>query len=477
MRFRWRWKKYGNEKPKRSREGVCVVLLRNDWNDLNYYTEYEVYYTDDQSVKYLGVTKILHRDSAKPYPPSMFERLPDDYCSLGQSAEYYSEMVEFLGMEAARDLCAALNDVVAAPVLRPDWERNSGFRTSLLRMSEAATTLQSAGQYFGQTVPINQNSFVFSFSCSLSGFSKRLSVELAFRGDSPLPERLTAFVGKNGTGKSGVLARLAQALSGLNPTAGRFDPGRPSFTRTICCSYAVFQPFQVPNISSQSYLYCGLRDREGNISSESVWSRLEEGMRIIVEKKRQDRWRGFVSLTDIMGTAVSDSFFEAERSELKGSLRTLSTGQVVVLALFTDLLAHVEKESLFLCDEPESYLHPTLLSTFLRLMHGVLEEFNSFAIVATHSPIVIQEVPSSCVRIFKREGSVPFQGELGIESFGENLTELVDRVFEVNEDDKNYKILLRKLLEHRTVEEVGALFTADLSMNARLMLKAIKSRG
>jgi predicted ATPase len=476
MRFRWRWKKYGNEKPSRSREGVCIVLLRTDWNDLNYYTEYEVFYTDNQSVKLLGLTKILHRESAKPYLPSVFDQLTEDYCSLGQSTDYYTSMIELLGVEAARVLCTELNDVVVRSEIRSEWQQNSGFKTSLLRMSEASATLLSAGQYFGQTLPIVQSAFLFTFACSLPGFSRRLHVELAFKGNSPVPQRLTAFVGKNGTGKSGVLARLAQALSGLNPTAGRFEPGRPNFSRTICCSYAVFQPFQVPNMISNSYLYCGLRDRLGNINGESVWDRLEDSMRIIVEKGRQKPWRDFVALTDLMGSMTGESLFESERSELKDRLRTLSTGQVVVLALFTDLLAHIERESLFLCDEPESYLHPTLLSTFLRLMHAVLEDFNSFAIVATHSPIVIQEVPSSCVRVFKREGSVPFQASLEVESFGENLTELVDRVFEMNEDDKNYQMLLRRLLKQRTAEEVVALFTTDLSMNARLMLKAIKAR-
>jgi predicted ATP-dependent endonuclease of OLD family len=237
----------------------------------------------------------------------------------------------------------------------------------------------------------------------------------------------------------------------------------------------VFQPFQVPNLRSSSYRYCGLRNQEGYIDNDALWRRLHESIDDIHQTKRTETWLSLVGIEDVFGREVDRSFLEAVGPELDARLRILSTGQIIVLALFTDLLANVEEQSLFLCDEPESYLHPTLLSTFLRLMHSVLDTYDSYAIIATHSPIVVQEVPSRNIRVFEREGMIPIQAEIGSESFGENLTELVDRVFRVNEDDKNYKTILRTLADNYSDEEIEGMFEAGLSLNARLYLKSLRS--
>lgn len=46
-----------------------------------------------------------------------------------------------------------------------------------------------------------------------------------------------------------------------------------------------------------------------------------------------------------------------------------------------------------LIDEPEGHLHPPLLSAFVRALSELLVNRNGVAIIATHSPVVLQEVP------------------------------------------------------------------------------------
>ena len=60
--------------------------------------------------------------------------------------------------------------------------------------------------------------------------------------------------------------------------------------------------------------------------------------------------------------------------------------------------------TLVLLDEPEAHLHPPLLSAFTRALSDLLIYRNGVAIIATHSPVVLQEVPKSCVWKLRRSG-------------------------------------------------------------------------
>lgn len=55
------------------------------------------------------------------------------------------------------------------------------------------------------------------------------------------------------------------------------------------------------------------------------------------------------------------------------------------------------RKTLVLIDEPESHLHPPLLSAFIRALSDLLLDRNGLSIIATHSPVVLQEVPKRCV--------------------------------------------------------------------------------
>ncbi|MGN9540532.1 AAA family ATPase [Escherichia coli] len=63
----------------------------------------------------------------------------------------------------------------------------------------------------------------------------------------------------------------------------------------------------------------------------------------------------------------------------------MSSGHAVVLLTLTRLVATVEEKTLVLIDEPESHLHPPLLSAFIRALSDLLLD-NGLSIIATHSP-------------------------------------------------------------------------------------------
>ncbi len=105
-------------------------------------------------------------------------------------------------------------------------------------------------------------------------------------------------------------------------------------------------------------------------------------------------------------------------------------------------------------------------------MYRLLEEFNSYAVVATHSPLIVQEVPSSYIKVLDREGMTPIVRELGIESFGENLTTITVDVFQTDRELSNFQEYLAKMAQEHSYEEVLELFGEKLSLNAKIFLMA-----
>lgn len=108
---------------------------------------------------------------------------------------------------------------------------------------------------------------------------------------------------------------------------------------------------------------------------------------------------------------------------------SLSSGHAIVLLTLTRLVDLVAEQTLVLFDEPETHLHPPLLSAFVRALSDLLTERNGVAITATHSPVVLQEVPKSCVYKIGRSGSRAQGRRPRIETYGENVGVLTHEIF------------------------------------------------
>lgn len=126
-----------------------------------------------------------------------------------------------------------------------------------------------------------------------------------------------------------------------------------------------------------------------------------------------------------------------------------------------------------LFDEPETHLHPNAVANLFLVLSDILEEFRSYAVVATHSPVVIQEIPAKRVMVFQRVNNVTVAEPLLLESFGESVTELTRHVFETDEVKSVYRRTLRELAGDESAEEVVARFPRGLSLSAQAYLLAL----
>src|SRR5690554_7214607 len=96
----------------------------------------------------------------------------------------------------------------------------------------------------------------------------------------------------------------------------------------------------------------------------------------------------------------------------------------------TEIVANIRNNTLILYDEPETHLHPNAISQLINTLFNLLERFDSYCIITTHSPIIIRELVSKNVYVFDRNDSFFNVKQLQIETYGrseEHTSELQSR--------------------------------------------------
>jgi hypothetical protein len=153
----------------------------------------------------------------------------------------------------------------------------------------------------------------------------------------------------------------------------------------------------------------------------------------------------------------------------------LSSGHAIVLLTITRLVELVDERTLVLLDEPEGHLHPPLLSAFIRSLADLLIKRNGVAIIATHSPVVLQEVPMSCVWMLRRAGDVSVAERPTIETFGENVGVLTREVFGLEVTTAGFHHLVSQAVKVEGLDFEGVLdrFGGQLGAEARAIARAL----
>ncbi len=373
----------------------------------------------------------------------------------------------------------------------------------------------------------------FSFATELPGFGGAHSLSIRYGVPAPLSDRCHALVGINGVGKSQLLRELIVALgerldgTDIDPftSGGRLRgsettllPNTFRVNRIVALSWdtkSIFPKSSRLNTSFQ-YLHFNMQDDEldsdelsANESSDLASSHLIQLFRESIGRIGPGIWRlrdALRPLFDVLDLAVAlspvgdmvspewvplrhilasseghqleifgrflPSYSPKKWSDRHGAV-DLSSGERTFLNFGIRCAARVEKGTLLILDEPETHLHPTLISDFMRVLSTMLEESSSIALIATHSPFIVRELPSFCVHVLRLdEDKMPHMSSAFLRTYGASVDALAIDIFgdaesrQVNQDVA--RDIARSGLTFDQIREIyGAQISTDLLSEIR----------
>ncbi|QFT53978.1 AAA family ATPase [Microbulbifer sp. THAF38] len=481
--------------------GVNTAYLHIDhWDDFHFVTMFYLKIHDMNGVLHeLGNVKIGRQGQSARDPTynligSGFQQLPDGYFSVGQDVDYYKSIYNLPEIEKSL-LLLALKDIVYKPQLIELAKEEDVFRTSLLR----DVSLSVIKGQFARVLSGNPQltDFHFKFirpkTAKVSGIEMDFMVEAGYKPST----NIHAIIGRNGVGKTTLLNGMINTITNNQYSEAKFynieSMGKKPiasdyFSSLVSVSFSAFDPFipptEQPNPSlGTCYFYIGLK-KTGNVLKEltDIHKDFIQALKSCFSQTlKRDRWLRAINTLESDENFAHMSLRELAEipsgeleDEAQKKIKKMSSGHAVVLLTITRLVATVEEKTLVLIDEPESHLHPPLLSAFIRALSELLHDRNGVSIIATHSPVVLQEIPKSSVWKINRTGLCTDSRRPDIETFGENVGVLTREVFGLEVVKSGFHDLLVKSVESGdSYKKIIHDYGDQLGMEARALLKAL----
>lgn len=387
------------------------------------------------------------------------------FFSLQTDMDGYRSIVSQYGVEDAQSILVALNDLVAVrrsqPV--PEWVDDAvklpAFNLSLVRDSDSFFAYFNGESVLAglksEDLTATETNLAFKFR--LDGFVNEHVFNFKFDPKALLPKRISMLIGKNGVGKSQTLNRLVlAALGGWDSLVGR-EGRRPQISRIVAVSTpgeteATFPPVPIERANIRYFRLSAVRGEKADTGGQTlpeVIVRLARHPSTIGDTKRwtifskaiaelfpssslylvpapsSDGPESSVNGSEALGAVNIEELTRGYRGELRSleaASRTdrngqlmmrlesnkyvpLSSGQLSFIRLAAQLCLHIENGALVLIDEPETHLHPNLVTQLISMLNKILNYTGSIAIIATHSPYLVREVPSSQVHVIREDSN------------------------------------------------------------------------
>ncbi|MFF3652724.1 AAA family ATPase [Streptomyces sp. NPDC002181] len=496
----------------------AVVLEADGWDDMGYRTTFQLWYRSPTDLRNLGYVKVGvagQKRGPSPLQPGVYNGPPPlELFSLGQSDIYYDN-IRKLGIEGRIAILGGLGDL-AYDLGRFDGARaHEVTRESLLRMVEEQTVRVQYHRIAHGGVRLSE----YRFNYLGPGQDPDSEISFHVRPETRPSSNIHVLVGRNGVGKTTLLRRLAGAVvhPDLHEMYGRVTMAPTStsaagerFVNVVSVTFSAFDPFATmqapgrPGVplppNGVAYEYVGLKastERTGGLETtqhERLCSGFHDALVRVMDSQRIWAW------CDAMKTLSRDPrFADTAIASYAGDLRAgsrvttshwnalrqafekLSSGHAIVVLTLTELVGLVVEQSLVILDEPETHLHPPLLASFVQALSELLTDRNGVAVMATHSPVVLQTVPRSCVYKLIRHGETSRAEQPQIETYGENVGVLTHEVFGLEVMQSGfYKDVAEAVAMFDSYEDVLAHFSGHLGSEAKglvYVLLADKARG
>lgn len=486
------------------------------WNDFGYVTQFRATFFDSHNIRHdIGKLKIGFKgqktqNHTYKHIPHEFNKLGKKFFSLGCNSAFY-ENIATLPTKQAKSILIALRDIANTPIIIDEVRTEDVFSTSILR--DASLSLIK-GQY--SRILANKaalSDFSFKLVRKSSSELGEISMDFKVQAESRPSTNIHAIIGRNGTGKTTLLNGMIESIALKNKNYCFFDLEKPHepqipedyFSSVISISFSAFDPFTPPAeqpdpAEGTCYFYIGLKSMnnpDSHLTIPELHRVISNALFDCFENtEKADLWRraihhiesdDILSALDLSGLqrifskitvrqGVKEREFKREEFSRRiiPFLSRLSSGHAITLLMISRLVATVQEKTLVLIDEPESHLHPPLLSAVLRSLSDLLHEKNGVAIIATHSPVVIQEIPKSCVWKLYRSGAACSIQRPTRETFGENVGTLTSDVFCLEVERSGFhKLLSDAASEGASYDDIIKDFNKQLGIEGRAILQSL----
>lgn len=471
------------------------VLCKDNWNDYGYCTLYQLFFNKSDEQIEIGSVKIANEGMRGEFSrhggttvttkiPSNFNELHRTAFSLGQDREYYENLMALPDNLGQRAL-AALNDVAADLTLFDRYVEEDVFQKSFLRNLKQITIRTQFHRIATGNAILTP--FRFSFTRSTTESNLPFRVDFTVDPDRSPPTNMHVIIGSNGVGKSKFLRDLVEAAAYPSSSkSGTFhdelegpdhEHGGLPFSGLVHIAFSAFEsdkPIELDDEAKQMVKVVGLSSEGKSLSDQYT-----ESLRRCRKGPRRSRWLQAMKTLSTADSILAEFDFE-KLLDVPSRMRStefsgMSSGHKIVVLTMSRLVELVEERTLVLLDEPETHLHPPLLSALTRSISDLMVGRNGVAIVATHSPVVLQEVPSRCVSVLRRVGADLRVWKLDTESFGESVSRLTAEVFHLEVGRTGYHQVLDDLLKKHSgdAQKVVASMDNQLGSEGRFVLHAL----
>lgn len=470
---------------------LTVYLIKDNWNDFSYQTLYQITLFDENGVehdlKYIKIANFGQTTDERIELPEEFEQLDDRFFSLGQSDEYYST-IQSLSPQLKEAFLNSIRDIIFDEELQLRALEEVVTSVSLLRDTSLVTI---KGQY---KRILNGDAILtpYNFSYETIQTEREAGYTLSFQiePESNPPTNVHVLIGRNGVGKTHLLNNMVKSFIRADDARGEFiipqdewgDTGE-FFSRVVSVSYSAFDPFEPYNESDYpTYSYIGLKNVDKSLKDHNELAKeFFHSINHCFSIGKKEKWLNAVKnlesdplFNEMNITQLVERTLDKRRT-IK-LFKRLSSGHSIVLLTITRLVEKIEEKTLLLLDEPEAHLHPPLLSAFIRALSDLLISRNAVALIATHSPVIVQEVPKSCVWKLSRFGYEAKAERFENETFGETIGLLTREVFGLEVKESGfYKLLNEDVNNKLTYDEIIQKYNDQLGFEAKLLLRSLLS--
>lgn len=503
-----------------------VLLIKDNWDDwFKFETQFFLCYVDSTGgLHELGAVKIGQEGMTKGQRsaniPTQFMTLPNDCFSLGQS-DFYYERINHLGDIYRERILGGLRDLAYFPELYSKVHNYEVTRVSLMRdVTHFMITRQYQRIAKGNARLTN---YEIEYTYPTIDDAEPVTLNFNVIPESNPPTNIHVVIGRNNVGKTYLIKNIISSiyfiddgidhgvLRSTNTSTGRLVSAKnQAFANVLCVSFSPFDDYsdilaRVSNKKAMPFTYIGIKQSlpEGLADTETSEDLSESISRQIPLAKILEHdfhkslkaclcsRRKLEMLNVTMKILESDPVFA--RSDLRTLVKEgnsltetdlmqrahsvfirLSSGHQVIMLTLVQLIAYLTERTFVILDEPENHLHPPLLAAFIRALSELLIGYNGVALIATHSPVILQEVPRSCVWKINRNGNEVTTSRLEIESFGAAIGALTREVFTLEVRQSGFhKMLSEEVAKGQSYSEIMELFNNELGDEALALLHTL----